>query len=78
MHWAQQMPALPQPESPARPMADCATDPACQTEAAPTEAKLLQLRQRLAPSRTLRQPFASSLRAPAGSDDARMPQPTRG
>jgi hypothetical protein len=52
-------------------MADCATDPACRTEAAATEVKLLQLRQRPAPSQTLRQP-RRHYAAPASSDDAQI------
>ena len=45
--------------------------PARRTEAATAEVKLLQLRQRPAPSRTLRQP-RRHYAAPASSDDARI------
>jgi hypothetical protein len=50
-------------------LVNCATDPACRTEAATTEVKLLQFRQRPALSPTLRQQ-RRHYAAPASSDDA--------
>jgi len=50
--------------------ANRATDPACLTEAATVNVKLLQSRQRRAPNQNLRQP-RRHYAAPASSDDAR-------
>ena len=70
MHPARQAPAVPQPASQPAPRTDCATDPAWRAEAATANAKLLQSRQRPAPSQNLRQP-RRHYAAPASSDDAR-------
>ena len=69
-HRARPMPALPQPTTQSVPRANRANYPAFQTEAATTEVKLLQSRQRPALGRTLRQP-RRHYAAPASSDDAR-------